>query len=464
MRRSSLVVGSARELGTVGLVAGLSGFYAAALIMVSSVLGTVAAEAGGAVRVLLDAVSAVFILTALYVAGVVIVNCVATVVAGRLRQIALLRLLGADNRSLRRSVRRSCTRAGLVGAVAGAVVGVGAADVARIVLVARGHLPDGDYAWVEPGVVLALGAVTLCAAMAGWAGSRRVLEVTPAQAMAGTGSHLEPTRRASRWRGITSCLLVVAGGGLVLLAMQLGESGSAAGFVAAFLGAAVSSSGLLLGARFVIPAVVTTLGRLVGRDPASIIARRNAVTDPMRTTRSTLGLVIGVALVTTFAAGTTALRTALDTWDLDDTQREQANVMMSLAASVMICIVVISSIIAAVGFVSTMSLVVIQRRREIGLLRCLGFTRGQVRTMITKESVALSAAAVLFGIALGLVYGAAGAQSLVGAVTQGFVWGVPWMALLVIATAGVVLVLAASRPPARRAVAQAPIEALRVES
>jgi putative ABC transport system permease protein len=131
---------------------------------------------------------------------------------------------------------------------------------------------------------------------------------------------------------------------------------------------------------------------------------------------------------------------------------------------VLICIIVISSVIAAVGFVSTMSLTVLQRHREIGLLRALGFTRSQVRTMITKESVALSASAVLFGIALGLVYGTLGAQSLVGAMTPGVVWGMPLPALVVIAFAGLVLVLVASRGPARRAVAVTPVEALRIEA
>ena len=127
----------------------------------------------------------------------------------------------------------------------------------------------------------------------------------------------------------------------------------------------------------------------------------------------------------------------------------------------MICVVVVSSAIAAVGFVSTMSLGVIQRTREIGLLRALGFTGGQVRTMITKESVALSATAVGFGMALGLVYGALGAQSLVGFQTDGFVWGVPGVVLVAIAVAGVLLVLAASWVPSSRAVAVAPVEALR---
>jgi len=103
----------------------------------------------------------------------------------------------------------------------------------------------------------------------------------------------------------------------------------------------------------------------------------------------------------------------------------------------MIYVVVVSSLIAAVGFVSIMSLGVIQRTREIGLLRALGFTRRQVRAMIIKESVALSVTALTFGMALGLSYGALGAQALIGSLTDGFVWGVPGTVLTAIAGTGV---------------------------
>jgi putative ABC transport system permease protein len=109
-----------------------------------------------------------------------------------------------------------------------------------------------------------------------------------------------------------------------------------------------------------------------------------------------------------------------------------------------------------------MSLTVIQRRREIGLLRTLGLTRHQVRRMITLEAAALSGTAVAFGIALGLVFGSVGAQSLVGSLTDGFVWGLPWRILAVIALAGVLLVMISARPPARRAIRVSPIEAMRV--
>ena len=191
-------------------------------------------------------------------------------------------------------------------------------------------------------------------------------------------------------------------------AAALGEAGTAAGFLLAALGAMLSGTGLLVGARLVVPRLVAAASLLLGTDPPSKVAARNAVRDPGRTTRSTMGLVIGVTLVTTFAAGFAALRTAADSWDLTPTQAAQTEDILRNISAVMICVVVVSSAIAAVGFVSTMSLGVIQRTREIGLLRALGFTGGQVRTMITKESVALSATAVGFGMALGLVVRRAG--------------------------------------------------------
>ena len=303
--------------------------------------------------------------------------------------------------------------------------------------------------------------VVLAAAGAAWVGSRAVLRATPAQALAGASVPAPETPRASRFRRLATAVLIGSGALVLAAAAALGESGGAAGFLLAALGAMVSGTGLLVGARLVVPRLVATASLLLGSDPPSKVAARNAVRDPGRTTRSTMGLVIGVALVTTFAAGFAALRASADSWDLTPTQAAQTEDILRNISAVMIGVVVVSSAIAAVGFVSTMSLGVIQRTREIGLLRALGFTGGQVRTMITKESVALSATAVTFGMALGLAYGALGAQALVGFQTDGFVWGVPGVVLVAIAVAGVLLVLAASWVPSSRAVAVAPVDALR---
>lgn len=460
---SALVLGSRREVGTVGLVAGMCGWYASTLTLASDVLSVDARHAGGgsAVGIVLGAVAAVFIAVAVYVSATVIANGVDTVVAGRLRQIAVLRLLGAEASSLRAAVVRGSTFVAAVGAVTGTVAGTVLGDTTRSVLVARGSLREGDYAWFPLLAAPAAVVITLAAAAAAWIGSRAVLRATPAQALLGASVPEPDTRVAGAIRRVTAFGLIGFGGLVLLGAALLGEQGGAAGFLLAAFGSMVSGTGILVGARLVVPPLVSLASRLLGTDPPSVVAARNAVREPARTTRSTMGLVIGVTLVTTFAAGFAALRTAARTWDLTATQAAQTDEILRNVSVIMICVVVVSSAIAAVGFVSTMSLGVVQRTREIGLLRALGFTSGQVRTMITKESVALSATAVVFGMALGLVFGALGAQSLVGFQTHGFVWGVPGVVLVAIAAAGVLLVLAASWVPSSRAVAVAPVEALR---
>lgn len=462
--KRNLTLGSLRELGTVGLVAGLSGAYAAILIMISSVLTTTSEEAGGSVGLVLGVVAAVFILIALYVGAIVISGAVDTVISGRLRHIALLRLLGGKGRELRRSVMGSTAKMGAIGAAIGIVIGTIVVHIVRLVLVARDQLPDAEYALASPMLIMAFLAIVASATIAGWLGSRSVLKVSPATALARTAAHQPAPRKASVLRAILSGLLIV--GGLTVLAggAFLGEHEPNVGFFLAFFGAAGSGTGFLIGARFVIPQVVGAFSRALGKDPTSKVARRNALLDPLRTTRSTMGLVIGVALVTTFASGMSALRTSVNAWELDASQRAETDQILSVMTTILICIIVISSIIAAVGFVSTMSLTVIQRHREIGLLRSLGFTQGQVRTMITKESIALSASTVIFGCLLGLLYGTLGAQALVGGQSDGLVWGLPFGALAAIAVAGVLLVLVSSRAPARRAVAIAPVAALRIEA
>lgn len=461
--RSSLVLGAKRELGTVGIVAGMCGFYAGALLVASDLLGVSSEQAGSssAMGLVLGVVASVFILVAVYVSAVVIVNGVDTVIAGRLRQIALLRLLGADALSLRKAVVRGTSTVAVGGVVAGVLAGVLAGDVTRAVLVATGEVPDGDYSLFPVLAAPAAVVVALAAAAAAWTGSRAVLRATPAQALSGAAVAAPDSPRTTLVRRFLTATLIGSGAVTLAAAAAMGESGTVLGFFAAALGAMLSGTGVLVGARSVVPRLVGAVSRLLGTDPPSTVAARNAVRDPGRTTRSTMALVIGVTLVTTFAAGFAALRASVDSWEASPSQAAQADAVLRDISIIMICLVVVSSAIAAVGFVSTMSLGVIQRTREIGLLRALGFTTAQVRTMITKESVALSATAVGFGTALGVAYGSLGAQSLVGAQVEGFVWGVPALVLAGTAVAGLLLVLAASWVPSSRAVAVSPIDALR---
>lgn len=465
MTSRTLVMGDLREQGTVVLVAGLAGFYASSLLMASGFLTTIADQGDGTLGILLTATSSVFIAIALYVAAVVMSGCVSTVIAGRVKQIALLRLLGSDATSLRGSVAHSCAVAGLAGAVGGAVLGTLPADAALAVLVRRDIFPGElhEYPLVQPMAFLSVLPVVATAWVAGRLGSRSVLTISPSQAMS-TADTATEDRRAGRVRTALAVLLLGVGTLTMALAARMGENTSEAAFFIAFLGCALTATGVLVGANLVVPPLVRIFGAVLGGNPAGRIARRNAVADRRRTTRSTLGLVVGVTLVTTFASGFAALKQSTQDWDLTAQQREAVERTLTMTSTVMICIVVVSCVMAAVGFVSTMSLTVLKRRREIGMLRALGFTRSQVRSMITRESVALGLTAVLFGVFLGVVFGSVGAQSLIGFMNDGFKIGLPFPVLAVIVAAATVLVLVAALPPARRAIRVAPVDALRIEA
>jgi putative ABC transport system permease protein len=64
-------------------------------------------------------------------------------------------------------------------------------------------------------------------------------------------------------------------------------------------------------------------------------------------------------------------------------------------------LLLLSVVIAIVGIIITLLLSVFERQREIGLLRAVGMTKGQVRTTVRWESVITS----LFGAVMGIVLG-----------------------------------------------------------
>ena len=66
-----------------------------------------------------------------------------------------------------------------------------------------------------------------------------------------------------------------------------------------------------------------------------------------------------------------------------------------------------SILIAVLGIVNTLALSVIERTREIGLLRAVGMSRKQVKRMIRWESVIIATMGAILGILLGVVFGTA---------------------------------------------------------
>jgi putative ABC transport system permease protein len=106
-------------------------------------------------------------------------------------------------------------------------------------------------------------------------------------------------------------------------------------------------------------------------------------------------------------------------------------------------------VIAVLGIVNTLALSVIERTREVGLLRAVGMSRRQLRLLVRLESVAISVLGACLGVVLGVVFGVALQRAVAD---QGIdVLTIPFGSLaLFIVVAAVVGVLAAVLP-ARRA-------------
>ncbi|HEY7456040.1 MAG TPA: FtsX-like permease family protein, partial [Solirubrobacterales bacterium] len=135
---------------------------------------------------------------------------------------------------------------------------------------------------------------------------------------------------------------------------------------------------------------------------------------------------------------------ALDQQELKETREEQVDQLVNLFYALLILAIVISLF----GIANTLALSIHERRRELGMLRAIGMSRRQVRTMIRYEAVITALIGAILGMALGVVFAALISLPLRD---EGFTLSYPvgsLVALLVLA--GLAGVLAAI-PPARRA-------------
>jgi putative ABC transport system permease protein len=116
--------------------------------------------------------------------------------------------------------------------------------------------------------------------------------------------------------------------------------------------------------------------------------------------------------------------------------------------------------ICALGVIAARS--VVERRQQIGMMRALGFQRGQVRLSFLIESSFIALLGIGGGVALGLGF----SGTLIDNIREGFPgmeYRVPWSALLLVIVVGYSASLLTTYLPARRASKVYPAEALRYE-
>lgn len=128
--------------------------------------------------------------------------------------------------------------------------------------------------------------------------------------------------------------------------------------------------------------------------------------------------------------------------------KQQGNEINTLL-NIIYGLLALSVIIAVLGIINTLALSVLERTRELGLLRAVGLQRRQLRRMIRAESVVIALYGALLGIVVGLAFGWALVQSLKDdGITE---FAVPITPIVVVfLLAGVAGVVAAALP-ARRA-------------
>ncbi|WP_081239248.1 ABC transporter permease [Streptomyces viridosporus] len=106
-------------------------------------------------------------------------------------------------------------------------------------------------------------------------------------------------------------------------------------------------------------------------------------------------------------------------------------------------------VVAVLGVVNTLALSVVERTREIGLMRAIGLSRRQLRRMIRMESVVIALFGALLGLGLGMGWGATAQQLLA---LEGLkVLDIPWPTIIGVFIGSAFVGLFAALVPAFRA-------------
>ncbi|WP_406344129.1 ABC transporter permease [Streptomyces sp. NBC_00648] len=127
--------------------------------------------------------------------------------------------------------------------------------------------------------------------------------------------------------------------------------------------------------------------------------------------------------------------------DLKDQIGQLLNIVYGLLA--------LAIIVAVLGVVNTLALSVVERTREIGLMRAIGLSRRQLRRMIRLESVVIALFGALLGLGLGMGWGTT-AQKLLALEGLG-VLDIPWPTIITVFVGSAFVGLFAALVPAFRA-------------
>ncbi len=129
---------------------------------------------------------------------------------------------------------------------------------------------------------------------------------------------------------------------------------------------------------------------------------------------------------------------------LKDQQEQQVNALLGLVYALLSLAVIVSLF----GIVNTLALSIHERTRELGMLRAVGMSRRQVRTMVRYEAVITALIGAILGTLLGIVFAALVSRPLAD---EGFTLSYPIPTLITLLVLAALAGVVAAIGPARRA-------------
>jgi putative ABC transport system permease protein len=251
----------------------------------------------------LTAVLLVFATVAVLVAGLVIANTFAVLLAQRTRDLALLRCVGATARQVHRSVLGEAVLTGLAASVLGVLAGIGLSTGVSAAVGADSPIPLSGVSVPLYAVLAGLAVGTVTTLLAALAPARAATRVAPLAAL----RPVDPAPLRSKGgvaRLVLGLLLLVPGVALMGLGVVQAE------VMLALPGGVLSFLGVVLLAQRAVPPVVAAVGRLLGRvgGVPGRLAAGNATRNPRRTAAAATALLIGVTLTTAMVVGASSTR------------------------------------------------------------------------------------------------------------------------------------------------------------
>lgn len=270
-------------------------------VMTGDEFGVKLAEGTGADTLMLRTVLLLFSFIAMFVAGIVIHNTFAILIAQRQREMALLRCVGAKRSQVFRSVLLESLAVGLLSSALGVLAGVGVGYAGAAFGGPLLGMEGASAVVVSPtAMVLGMSVGTVVTVFSALVPAMRATRVPPLAALRTSATAAGLEKGTGRVRAVFGALCFLASAALVALTRMSGPSETNLVIVTA--AALVAFTGVVVLGPLLVRGIVRVLGIPLRRTGVpSMLAVDNSVRSPRRAAAAMIALTVGATLITGYS-------------------------------------------------------------------------------------------------------------------------------------------------------------------